>query len=458
MLFSSIYFLLYFFPLFLFAYYLAPHKWKNVLAFAFSCFFYAWGAPRFFLLAILGLGLDFLLVRRMNKQEGKLRKYLLTTVIVLNVGTLLVYKYLDFFIENANVLLQSMSIGGIPLAEIALPIGISFITFQKLSYAIDVYRGTSEAQVQFVNYGLYILLFPQLIAGPIVRYQEVAEQIRDRRDQENIDNKLAGFFRFILGLAKKVLIANELGQFADNIFQTAPEQLGTGAVWLGVIAYSFQIYYDFAGYSDMAIGIARMIGFHFPENFRFPYVSQSITEFWRRWHITLGSWMRDYLYIPLGGNRVSVRRMYLNLWIVFLISGFWHGASWTFIIWGAWHGLFLVIDRLWWLKASSVLPKLFRILICYLIVLIGWVFFRADSLELAFGFLEKMFAWNDVPLQEALSNKFLFFLFLAAVASFAGAFKGWEKWVDQWYRQIPSIGQASWQTLCCSFDRLGLPG
>jgi alginate O-acetyltransferase complex protein AlgI len=275
---------------------------------------------------------------------------------------------------------------------------------------------------RITDYAVYILLFPQLIAGPIIRYKEVANQIIDRRHQENIDNKLTGFFRFIIGLSKKVLIANVLGEQVDKIFALSPSEISSSLAWIGIVAYSFQIYFDFSGYSDMAIGIARMIGILFPENFNNPYISQSITEFWRRWHISLGRWMKDYLYIPLGGNKVkSTSRLYFNLGLVFLISGFWHGAAWTFIIWGIFHGIFLISDRLFLLKITERIGKYPSILLTYVIVLIGWVFFRSADLNYALHFIKTLFDFThkDFPY---IDLKFYFVLLLATLFVFISAF------------------------------------
>jgi len=297
-----------------------------------------------------------------------------------------------------------------------------------MSYLIDVYRNDKPPLKHITDYALYILFFPQLISGPIIRFNEIADQILNRETKENIDNRLVGFFRFIIGLAKKVLIANVMGETADQIFALAPEQLTTSLSWIGILAYTFQIYFDFSGYSDMAIGMARMMGFVFPENFNNPYISQSITEFWRRWHMTLSRWMRDYLYIPLGGNRVSKQRMYFNLCFVFLISGFWHGAAWTFIFWGAYHGLFLILDRVFLLKVLQKIGKLPATLFTFLITMIGWVFFRSENLSLAWKFLGKMFSFNFQTSDVEISQKFWFIFIFAALFSFWGIIKGMEKW------------------------------
>jgi len=286
----------------------------------------------------------------MNKSSGKKKKLLTAISVMLNVGLLAYFKYANFFVENINEVLAAIGIEQIKWTAVTLPIGISFFTFQKMTYAVDVYRGVYHPLKKPTDFALYILMFPQLIAGPIVRFNEIANQIEDRSWNENNNNRLTGFFRFTVGLAKKVLIANVLGEQVDLIFGLGQLEFNTVTAWIGIVAYAFQIYFDFSGYSDMAIGIGRMIGFDFPENFNNPYISRNITEFWRRWHITLGRWMRDYLYIPLGGNRVSTMRLYFNLWVVFLISGLWHGAAWNFVIWGAFHGLFLVMDKLFLLK------------------------------------------------------------------------------------------------------------
>ena len=436
MVFSSSLFLILFLPVFLVVYYLADTKYKNLVAFVSSVAFYAWGAPKFIFIVAASIVIDYLLVRYMAHVNPKKRIGLIGISIALNTGLLLYFKYANFFVENLNALLHGAGIEPMAWTAIALPIGISFFTFQKMSYAIDVYRQKVEPLEKLTDYALYILLFPQLIAGPIVRFKEVADQILNRSQNENIDNKLRGLFRFVLGLSKKVLIANVMGAKADEIFALSGDDLSTPIAWVGILAYAFQIYFDFSGYSDMAIGIGRMIGFVFPENFDNPYISQNISEFWRRWHITLGRWMKDYLYIPLGGNQVdSKARLYFNLWVVFLISGFWHGASWNFLIWGAFHGIFLIADRMFLLKVFERIGKFPSIAITFLITLIGWVFFRAETLPEAATFIGKMFAFDfggpqPLPLSKEAANMVqfngefwtifalaIFFSFLAALPS-----------------------------------------
>lgn len=403
-----------------------------------SCFFYAWGAPEFFFVVLVSLMLDFYLVHFFSNSEGKLRKRLFYAAVVSNVLILLIAKYLNFFVGNVNELLNVFDGKQFAWREILLPIGVSFITFQKLSYVIDCYQRKVKPLQRLRDYMLYILLFPQLIAGPIVRFNEVATQLINRAHNDTIDNKLSGLLRFIIGLSKKVLIANVLGGVVDEIFSLPVEEVPTGLAWLGIIAYSLQIYFDFSGYSDMAIGIALMLGFRFPENFNFPYISQSITEFWRRWHITLSSWMRDYLYIPLGGNRVPTRRLYFNLWVVFLISGFWHGAEWTFIFWGAFHGLFLILDRLFLISFLKKIGKLPAMILTYVIVLLGWVFFRCNTIGDAFVFIGQMFSFDFAHAGVYIPNKFYIFLLIGLVFAFSGYFSFIEKKAQLWYEEVNS--------------------
>ncbi|MCK9617375.1 MAG: MBOAT family protein [Lentimicrobiaceae bacterium] len=428
MVFSSNIFLLYFFPLVLIAYYLVPKNFRNLLIVIVSLAFYTWGAPKYVFIVLFSLFADFFFAKYIHKTEGRNKKIILAIALSVNIGLLAYFKYANFFVENFNELLQSFGMTSVHWAAVALPIGISFFTFHEMSYLIDVYRNEKPPFKSIVDYGLYILFFPQLIAGPIIRFHEISDQILNRDYQENFDNRLIGFFRFCIGLAKKVLIANVMGETADQIFALSPEELTTSLSWIGILAYTFQIYFDFSGYSDMAIGIARMMGFIFPENFNNPYISQSITEFWRRWHMTLSRWMRDYLYIPLGGNRVSKSRMYFNLVFVFLISGLWHGAAWNFVFWGAFHGLFLLLDRLFLLKVLKKIGKLPSIVLTFFITMIGWVFFRSENLALAWRYLGKMFSLDRGYSDVIISTKFLPILFIAILFSFWGLIKGNEQW------------------------------
>ena len=429
MVFSSSLFLLYFFPAFLIIYYLLPRKFRNIFALVASIFFYSWGAPDFIFIVLGSIIIDFYIVDILYKSTlRKARRILLTLSVFLNVGLLLYFKYANFFIDNVNSLIQSLGFSEITWTYIALPIGISFFTFQKLTYSVDVYRNVHKPLKRVWDYALYILMFPQLIAGPIVRFNEIADQIEDRRAFEKPDARLLGFFRFVIGLSKKVLIANVLGEQVDKIFAMNAADISTPAAWIGVIAYSFQIYYDFSGYSDMAIGIGRMIGFRFPENFNNPYISQNITEFWRRWHITLGRWMRDYLYIPLGGNRVPKYRLFFNLWVVFLISGFWHGAAWNFVLWGAFHGFFLIADRIFFINFTRRIGKFPSIILTYFITLIGWVLFRANTLTFAWEYLHRMFAFDFTVKEFFIDREFWALMVVGALFAFIAAFGKIEQW------------------------------
>lgn len=418
MVFSSSVFLVLFLPAFLLIYFFLGAKLKNPFALLASLVFYAWGAPGFIFIVLGSIIADFYIVGLMNKSPGKTKRWLLALSVAINVGLLVYFKYANFFIENFNAILHLWGINEVTWTRIALPIGISFFTFQKLTYSVDVYRKVYHPLKKIADYALYILMFPQLIAGPIVRFNEIAGQIEDRRSNENNNNRLTGFFRFAIGLAKKVLIANTMGEQADLIFGADPAGLSTYIAWMGVLAYAFQIYFDFSGYSDMAIGLGRMMGFDFPENFKNPYISGSITEFWRRWHITLGRWMKDYLYVPLGGNRVSAGRMYFNLWVVFLISGLWHGAAWNFVVWGAYHGLFLVLERLFLLRVYKKAGRLVSTVWVFFLTLVGWVLFRSDSLAQSVSFLKSMFGAGENALAVSFDDKFYTILALAAFFSF----------------------------------------
>jgi alginate O-acetyltransferase complex protein AlgI len=346
MVFSSIIFLILFLPAFILVYQFVGKKYKNRFILFASILFYSWGAPKFVFALLLVTTVDFYFVKSLAASENpKKRKLFLAASLIMNLGLLAYFKYANFFIDNVNAVFCAFGMEEINWVKIILPIGISFYTFETITYVVDVYRKVHAPLKHFWDYQLYIILFPKLIAGPIVRFHSIADQISERN--ETVDDKLQGFIRFCIGLGKKILIANVLGAQADLIMDQQPEQLSTIMSWIGIIAYTFQIYFDFSGYSDMALGLGRMMGFNFPENFNNPYNSRSITEFWRRWHISLGQWMKNYLYIPLGGNQVKSKfRLFFNLWIVFLISGLWHGASWSFVLWGAFHGFFLIMDRI----------------------------------------------------------------------------------------------------------------
>ncbi len=395
MVFSSNIFLLLFLPIFILIYHITQVKLKNLVILIGSIIFYSWGAPKFIFVILSSTIIDFYIVKQLHlSTEAIKRRTYLALSISINLGLLLYFKYANFFVDNLNSFLELLGFANIQWTSVALPIGISFYTFQTLTYSIDVYRKVHPPLAKLTDYLLYIMSFPQMIAGPIVRFNTIAAQLTQRK--ETIDDKLIGFYRFAIGLAKKVLIANVMAEQADMIFDSHLPRQSSANMWLCILAYTFQIYFDFSGYSDMAIGLGRMMGFRFPENFNSPYVAQSISEFWRRWHITLGSFMRDYLYIPLGGNRVSSKkRLYFNLWIVFLLSGLWHGASWNFVLWGAYHGVFLILDRLFLLNLLKKAGKIPATVFTFFVNIVGWLIFRLENIGEISLFLSKMFSFNS---------------------------------------------------------------
>ena len=383
MVFSSLVFLFVFLPIVLVLYFIVPKALKNFILLVASLFFYAWGEPVYLYLMMFSILLNYLfgLWIQKNKDKSNSKKIIITIAIIVNIGLLGYYKYAFFVVDIINGLLHTH----IQFEPLPLPIGISFYTFHALSYLIDVYRQKEEAQKNLFNLALYITLFPQLVAGPILRYNTIAEQIKSRI--HNLSLFAEGIRTFIIGLSKKVLLSNPLGEMADTIFAINPSDMSVTTAWIGIIAYTLQIYFDFSGYSDMAIGLGKMFGFEFLPNFNYPYISRSIGEFWRRWHISLSSWFRDYVYIPLGGSRKGAWKTYRNLLIVWTITGFWHGASWTFMAWGFYYGVIICLERL---GLKNILAKTWRpIQHAYVlfIVLIGWVFFRADNFTYSFEFI-----------------------------------------------------------------------
>ena len=417
MVFSSPEFLFLFLPAILLLYYLLGDAFKNGLLLLASLFFYTWGEGHLILLMVCSIAINYLLGLGIgHSQRTLLRKSYLALAVLINLGLLAYFKYSNFFLDNM------MAVGWMELVEykeVILPIGISFFTFQSLSYLVDVYRNTTQAQDNPFRLGLYIALFPQLIAGPIVRYHDVANQINHRT--HTLSKFSEGVVRFVRGLAKKLIIANPMAVLADQAFGTPAGDLAPLAAWVGIICYALQIYFDFSGYSDMAIGLGKMFGFRFLENFRWPYRATSIQDFWRRWHISLSTWFRDYLYIPLGGNRKGVARTYLHLVLVFMATGIWHGANWTFLIWGLYHGTFLIIERLGWRKVLDRLPTVVGHLYTLLVVLVGWVFFRAESLPEAASYLSSMMGLSggvDLGLFTELTPYHGFILALGLLFSF----------------------------------------
>lgn len=389
MVFSSTIFLCVYLPLVLLGYYICPKKGRNLFLLIASLVFYAWGEPKYVFLMIFSILVNYIFGRLMDKhRENKKRlKLMLVLSVVIDIGLLSVFKYTDFIITNVNAIFGA----NFDLLNIALPIGISFYTFQAMSYTIDVYRNDVRVQKNLIDFGMYITMFPQLIAGPIVRYADVQDQLADR--SVTTADFSEGIMRFVVGLGKKVLLANQMGAVWSEIYALGGDVSALMA-WTGAIAYTFQIYFDFSGYSDMAIGLGRMFGFKFPENFRYPYQSVSITDFWRRWHITLSTWFKEYLYIPLGGNRCGLARQALNLLIVWSLTGFWHGAGWNFVMWGLYYFVILFIEKLFLLKALDKLPKLFRHVYALLLIVIGWVIFASDDVGVLLPYLGSMFGAN----------------------------------------------------------------
>ncbi|HET7879413.1 MAG TPA: MBOAT family protein [Acetobacteraceae bacterium] len=392
MLFYEPLFLFVFFPTFYLAYLAGERRaaLRLGLILGASVLFYAWSEPLFVPVVLVSAAADHLLARKIDQLPPGSRgaRLLLAAGVVMNLGILVHYKYTRFLVENLNALLSGGTTAPLTVPHILLPIGVSFIVFEKITYLVDVYRRISRPAPNASTYLMYVFFFPKLLAGPIIKYHEMEDQLR-ALPAARFDDISVGFLRFMVGVAKKTLIADTLATGADQIFAA---QGGVGFVhaWCGVLFFAFQIYFDFSGYSDMAIGIARMLGFRLRENFDQPYIACSITEFWRRWHISLTTWIREYLYIPLGGNRVSLPRVYFNLWICFLASGLWHGAAWTYVVWGAYNGLFLVLDRLFLLRALDRLPRLAANLITFAIVVVGWTIFRAASWPQAMAFLHAM--------------------------------------------------------------------
>ena len=380
MVFSSLLFLLIFLPLTLVIYRGAPARAKNWVLLGASLVFYAWGAPRFVFVLIVSCLLDYYFGQKLVPSVPlRHRQAWLALCLVYNLGLLGYFKYANFMVEQGNRFLELFQLHPLVWTTVVLPIGISFFTFHKISYLVDVYRGTVPPARGLRDYILYIVLFPQLIAGPIIRYHDVARQLTDR--DHPASRMFEGIWRFAIGMAKKVLIANPLAGIADGAFGTPVTGLDPGTAWVGLLAYAFQIYFDFSGYSDMAIGLGRMFGFEFLENFNRPYTAHNFTDFWRRWHISLSNFMKEYLYVPLGGNRVGWFRGSMNLWLVFIVSGFWHGASWSFILWGCYHGFFLSLDKLIGTSRLARIPGWLAVPVTFLLVCGGWVLFRAETLS-----------------------------------------------------------------------------
>lgn len=429
MLFSSLTFIFAFLPLLLFLYFLLKKRWyRNFILLLFSILFYAWGEPKYIFLMFLVILISYVAGILIDKLETK-NKTLLKNItfilsLILIIGNLIYFKYANFIVDNINNIFKL----NISIKAIVLPIGISFYTFQILSYIIDVYRKKIPVQKNILDLSLYVTLFPQLVAGPIVRYETVQDELENRK--ENLNDIISGVKRFIIGLSKKIILANNVALLADFIFDNSyihQSGYGSSIIGLGAIAYSLQIYYDFSGYSDMAIGLGQIFGFHFLENFNYPYISRSITEFWRRWHISLSSWFRDYVYIPLGGNRVSKFRWILNLLVVWALTGLWHGASWNFIIWGLYFCFLLILEKIFLKKFIDKWPSVVRWLYSIILIIIGWVIFRVENISEVFYFIKKLFDFSSTNYIEIFASNNLIIPILFIIPSILFMFPIYKK-------------------------------
>lgn len=387
MVFSSLTFLYFFLPITLLIYFVSPKAIKNFILLVTGLFFYAWGEPIYVLIMILSAAIDYTAGRIMNWKDNNktARTICLIVSVLMNVGLLGIFKYSSFFITNINAVFGT----SISDPQLPLPIGISFYTFQSMSYTIDLYRRKIKVQKNLINFMAFVTMFPQIVAGPIVTYDEVAERLDDRKT--TVDDIADGIAVFVKGLGKKVLLANNIGLLWSQVKAMDYTQISVFTAWIGIIAFAFQIYFDFSGYSDMAIGLGKMLGFEFPQNFNYPYTSKSISEFWRRWHITLGSWFREYVYIPLGGNRNGTARTIFNLAVTWALTGFWHGASWNFMLWGIYFGILIILERFVYGKFLAKLPKILGIFYTFVLVLFGWVLFETATLKDAFNYFKAMF-------------------------------------------------------------------
>ena len=434
MVFSSNIFLIYFLPIFLATYFLTPRRHRNYTLLFASILFYAFGAPEFIIQLLVSIVANFYLVKWMVKTDNQLLKKILCGVsIAISIGLLFYYKYGNFTMENINYVRGWIHFEPLKWVKILLPIGISFFSFQSVTYTLDTYRKVNEPMRNLTNYMLYIVMFPQLIAGPIIRYCDIADQIRDR--QAEYADRLQGFYRFVLGLAKKVLIADVIGFQVDKILgpsnydvlttaqisdiATKIANIDSSMAWIAILAFTFQIYFDFAGYSDMAIGLGRMMGFKFPENFDNPYVSTTISEFWRRWHQTFSVFIKNYLYFPLGGSRVKTEgRKYFNLWFCFLISGLWHGAAWNFVVYGALQGIFICADKLFLKKFNERIGRVPAVVCTFAIIVLTRCFFRIERIDLSWMFIKRLFAFEFTPVHFSDNPHFFTTMIIAAIFSF----------------------------------------
>ncbi len=441
MVFSSLLFLFLYLPVVLAVYYIVPRRWRNVWLFAVNLVFYGWGEPVYILLMLFSISFNYaagLMLERFSSQRAKAKRVLIADV-VLNLALLCFFKYYDLFAETLNLIPGVR----IPTLGLTLPIGISFYTFQTMSYPIDVYRSDTKVQKNYVSFGTFVALFPQLIAGPIVRYRDIADQLSFRAtDREQF---ASGVRRFVVGLGKKVLIANNIGMLWDIYKSAAPADLTVLGAWMGILAFTLQIYFDFSGYSDMAIGLGRMLGFEFLENFNYPYISRSVSEFWRRWHISLATWFREYVYIPLGGNRKGLARQLVNILIVWMLTGLWHGASFNFLLWGGYYALLLVAEKCFLNRILERTPSLIRLLYTLLAVNLGWVLFYFEDLAQVGQFAARLFTPSALDAQGlGLILGYLPLLVVGAVASTPLGSRLNKRWSDssawRWTRLALSAG------------------
>lgn len=454
MVFSSLLFLFRFLPAMILAYYAVPKRFRNGVLFLGSLIFYGWGEPVYITLLIFSTLVDFFHGKVLGKllEQGKKEKarWVVASSAVINLGLLGFFKYGNFLVETANHLTGS----GITIPELALPIGISFYTFQTMSYTIDVYRGKAQVQNDIIAFGAYVSMFPQLVAGPIVRYSTIAEELNQRK--ETWSQFEEGVRIFLIGLAKKVLIANRIGAVWSEI-QGLPEVDRTVVLlWLGMFAFGMQIYFDFSGYSDMAVGLGRMFGFHFPENFRYPYQAKSVTEFWHRWHISLGTWFKEYVYIPLGGNRKGQARQVINIMTVWLLTGLWHGAGWNFLAWGGYFGILLLLEKLIWKKRLEGLPAGVQSLYTLLAVFFGWILFAHDSLAEGSRYLWQMWGLGGLPFTSGRSWYLLFtslpLMLLTCVGSTESVKRLWGRLANrQWVRAAAPVVAGGMLILCIAY-------
>lgn len=414
MVFSSLIFIFIFLPLTLTVYYISPKKTRNFIILVMSLIFYGWGEPVYISLMIFCIIFDYistLLIYKYRKRK-KLSKSIFIMTLAVNLGVLAFFKYFAFLVDNMNILFGL----NISIEKLPLPVGISFYTFQIISYVVDVYLNKVKVQRNIIDFGAYVTMFPQLVAGPIVQYNDIFSQLKNRK--ENINQFSEGIDRFIIGLGKKVLIANNIAMVWTSVKGTELSNISVISAWLGIIAFTLQIYFDFSGYSDMAIGLGKMLGFEFIENFNYPYISKSVTEFWRRWHISLGSWFREYLYIPLGGNRVSLTKQLRNLFVVWVATGLWHGASWNFIFWGLYFGFFIFIEKTFLRKLLDRLPKCISNIYTMIIVIVGWVFFDNNKLSDALNYIKVMFGLSGNAFTDSSAVYYFytnFILFVIAI-------------------------------------------